>query len=55
MLVAESFRSSPAGSGLQELVPLNHVLLAFMWPHPEYVVVVLEDVSYIAYGKKFLS
>lgn len=24
--------------------------LTFMWPHPEYVVVVLEDESYIAYG-----
>lgn len=34
------FRSCPADSGLEGRVPRKPMFLGFMWPHPDYTVVV---------------
>lgn len=44
-------RSSPVVSGLEELPPPNPCFEYPCDPIPEYVVVVLEDMSHLAYGR----
>lgn len=40
MVWKEPFRGPPADSGLEGRVPQKQMLLGFMWPHPDYTVVV---------------